>query len=70
MTLQLLLVALFAIILHFPHRLDRRRDFLGREFGRVEALAYRYTYGPGAEQLDYALMRRLQRLLLALLVEA
>lgn len=68
--LDILLLILLVTILHWPYRLDRRRDFLGREYGRVESLAYRYDYGPSAEHLDYVLMRRFQRLILALLREA
>ncbi|MBX0329921.1 hypothetical protein K2Z83_19840 [Oscillochloris sp. ZM17-4] len=69
MLITLLLIALLALILHYPYRFIRRWDFLGRESGRVVALAYRYTYGPDAEHLDYVLMRQLQQLILSLLRE-
>ncbi|PDW02100.1 hypothetical protein [Candidatus Viridilinea mediisalina] len=65
--LPILLILLIALLLHWPYRWDRAWDFLGREAGVLQALLYRYEYGPAYDRLDYDGLRRLQSWLLMLL---
>ncbi len=63
MTLQLLLIALFVIILLLPYHWSHERTF-GGTAGGWQSILYTYTYGPGYEYVEFDGMRRLQTWLL------
>jgi hypothetical protein len=66
---EMLLVALLLLILLLPYQVKRRCDLWGRPSAVYRSLLWRWEHGPGYVQFDCAGLRRLQRLILALLCE-
>lgn len=67
--LPALLIAVIALLLHWPYRWHRTWDFLGRESGVLHSVLYRYEYGPAHDRLDYDGLRRLLHWLLRIFTD-